>query len=122
MTHRQPPQPPDDDAAISAAVANLMAAHGESVVDLAHFTKISVASLYRKLGGDVSWKASDIGTVARHYDVLPGDLFAGAAHPVLGRSRGSGRTPNNRTRTVSTHRYMRTGPRHAVLCLATNAA
>lgn len=73
------PDPSPDDAAISKAVEQLLENRRESVVDLAHFTRISVASLYRKLAGAQSWKAADVGRVARHYQVDPGALFSGAA-------------------------------------------
>lgn len=68
-----------EDAAISAAVHALLADRGESVADIAYHTRISVASLYRKLGGQAGWKAADLGAVARHFGLLPGDLFQGSA-------------------------------------------
>lgn len=72
------PSPPSpEDANISAAVQLLMDQRDETVTDLAYYTRISVASLYRKLGGQAAWKAADIGRVARHFGVSPGDLFAG---------------------------------------------
>ena len=67
--------PTPDDVAIAAAVEQLLADRGETVVDLAHFTRISVSSLYRKLAGQQSWKASDVGAIARHWQVDPGLLY-----------------------------------------------
>lgn len=95
-THASPPL--DEDAAISAAVTALLADRGESVSDLAYHTRISVASLYRKIGGQAGWKAADVGTVARHFGLLPGDLFTGA--------QVSGRIPPQRER-ATTPRYSR---------------
>lgn len=68
--------PSPDDEAVAAAVARLLEARRESVVDLAHYTRISVASLYRKLAGGQTWKAADVGRIARHFEVDPGRLFA----------------------------------------------
>lgn len=71
------PRPPGENAAISQAVHTLLTMHGESVADLSFRTRISVASLYRKLSGRAAWKAADVGAVARHYKLRPGDLFSG---------------------------------------------
>jgi len=81
------PRQQSEDAAISAAVDALLFDRDESVSDLAFHTRISVASLYRKLGGQASWKAADLGAVARHFGVTPGDLFLGV--DVTGRPTGS---------------------------------
>jgi hypothetical protein len=75
-----------EDAAISAAVYKLLSLRNESVADLAYHTRISTASLYRKLGGQASWKAADLGAVARHFSIQPGDLFAGT--DITGRPTG----------------------------------
>lgn len=91
-----------EDAAISAAVHALLAESGESVADLAYHTRISVASLYRKLGGQASWKAADLGAVARHYGVMPGDLFRGPE--VTGRPPNRGVPGQNNPR--DTRRYL----------------
>lgn len=81
------PRQQSEDAAISAAVDALLFDRDESVSDLAYHTRISVASLYRKLGGQASWKAADLGAVARHFGVRPGDLFLGVG--VTGQPGGS---------------------------------
>jgi hypothetical protein len=73
------PTPSPEGIAIFAAVRALLDERGKSVVDLSHHTRISVASIYRKLGGQAAWKAADIGVVARHLGVAPGDLFDGPA-------------------------------------------
>lgn len=93
-----PPRPrdPGEDAKISAAVRALLAAHGESVADLAYHTRISAASLYRKLNGEASWKATDVGVVAGHYRLPPGDLFSGL--PIAG---GDPETGDRRRRRAS---------------------
>lgn len=93
MTTAQSPRVvPEDDAAISSAVQALLAQRGEAVSDLAYHTRISVASLYRKLGGQAAWKAADIGAVARHYGLRPGDLFLGigvvSSRPFAGEGDG----------------------------------
>jgi hypothetical protein len=86
MTSARVLQHQSEDAAISAAVYKLMTMRDESVADLAYHTRISTASLYRKLGGQASWKATDLGSVARHFSVQPGDLFAGT--DITGRPTG----------------------------------
>lgn len=77
-TAHAPRQRLSEDAAISTAVLALIERNQESVSDLAYHTRISTASLYRKLGGQASWKVADVGAVARHYRLQPGDLFLGA--------------------------------------------
>lgn len=78
MTTAEASPPLSADAAISAAVHALLADRSESVSDLAYHTRISVASLYRKLSGGAAWKAADVEAVARHYRLAPGDLFLGS--------------------------------------------
>lgn len=96
------PETSPEDAAIAAAVAALLADRDESVSDLAYHTRISAASIYRKLNNQAAWKAADIGAVARHFRVQPGDLFLGSR--VLGPAR---RDPASisRGRKVSTRGY-----------------
>jgi hypothetical protein len=86
MTSARVLQHQSEDTAISAAVYKLLQLRDESVADLAYHTRISTASLYRKLGGQASWKATDLGAVARHFSVQPGDLFAGT--DITGRPTG----------------------------------
>lgn len=90
------------DAAISAAVWALLSDHDEKVADLAHFTRISVAGLYRKLGGQAAWKAADIAAVAGHYRLDAGELFRGAQ--VTGGRRG--RSPIRQPVSGPTREYV----------------
>lgn len=99
-----------EDASIAAAVWHLMEAADETVSDLAYHTRISPASLYRKLGGQAAWKATDIGRVARHFQVSPGDLFAGAP---AGAANSHVRARSIRGLTRSTRRFQ---PRYLTGC------
>ncbi len=83
------PHPASEDTAISAAVTTLLDRHGMSVADLAYHTRISTTSLYRKLHGEASWKAKDVGALARHFHVRVGDLYNGGRVTAgLGERRG----------------------------------
>lgn len=77
--HAPPAFPSPYDAAIASRVDQLLADRGESVLDLAHFTGISLAALYRKLAGGARWSAADVGRIAEHYGVRPGELFGDRA-------------------------------------------
>lgn len=81
-----------EDAAISTAVTTLLDRHGMSVADLAYHTRISTTSLYRKLNGEASWKAKDVGALARHFGVRVGDLYGGVhVQAGQGERRGAAR-------------------------------
>ena len=67
----------DDDARISAAVRALAAGTGLKNAELAPVLGIHRASVFAKLKGETSWKASEVATLARHFDVPVGDLFDG---------------------------------------------
>lgn len=125
MTASSEPQPDPVNLAISTAVNQLREERGVTVDQLAVYAGLSRASLYNKLRGEFGWKATDIAALARYFGVEPNDLFSG--NPISRprrnpRRKGEGATSNSQTHTVSTHRYVRTGPRHAVLCLARDAA
>ena len=84
-------EPSPYDVAVSAAVQALMHDRGESVADLAHYTKLSVAAIYRKLGGQSSWKVSDVGLMARHFGVPASDILSGRPIPLQRNRRASDR-------------------------------
>lgn len=79
MTDREhsPPAayPSPFDQAIARHVEQLLAERSETVLDLAHFSRISLAALYRKLHGGARWSAADVGRIAAHYGVSPGELY-----------------------------------------------
>lgn len=67
----------DDDARISAAVRALAAGTGLKNAELAPVLGIHRASVFAKLKGETSWKASEVASLARYFDVPVGDLFDG---------------------------------------------
>lgn len=75
------------DRAIAAAVAAFRQKRGVTVDQLAVYSGLNRASLYRKLKGEVSWKATDIAALSRYLEVEPNDLFSG--DPALVSSRGT---------------------------------
>lgn len=73
--HSPPAYPSTFDQAIAQHVERLLEDRQETVYDLAHYSRISVAALYRKLGGGARWSAADVGRIAEHFGVRPGELF-----------------------------------------------
>ena len=67
----------DDDSRISAAVRALAAGTGLKNTELAPVLGIHRASVFPKLKGETSWKASEVATLARYFDVPVGNLFDG---------------------------------------------
>ncbi len=86
----------DDDARISAAVRALAAGTGLKNADLAPVLNIHRASVFAKLKGETPWKAGEVATLARYFDVPVGDIFDG-----LGLFRDT-KKPHRRTGGAST--------------------
>ena len=95
----------DDDARISAAVRALAAGNGLKNAELAPILGIHRASVFAKIKGETSWKASEVAALARFFDVPVGDLFDGLGlfgdtkkpHRVTGGASSSGAPSGTRT-------------------------
>lgn len=77
MTSPSSHAPTSGERAISASVEYLMAAHDENVRDLSYFTRLSPASIYRKINGERPWRVSDLELLCEHYGVTANDLLSG---------------------------------------------
>ncbi|MGO3503858.1 helix-turn-helix domain-containing protein [Brachybacterium tyrofermentans] len=101
----QADQSDDDDARISAAVRALAAGTGLKNAELAPVLGIHRASVFAKLKGETAWKASEVASLARYFDVPVGDLFDGLGlfrdakkpHRVTGGASSSGAPSGIRT-------------------------
>lgn len=62
--------------AIAEAVTALRLREGVTVDQLAVYAGLNRASLYRKLKGEVGWKATDVAALSRYFGVEPNDLFS----------------------------------------------
>ena len=95
----------DDDARISAAVRALAAGTGLKNAELAPVLGIHRASVFAKLKGETAWKASEVASLARYFDVPVGDLFDGLGlfrdtkkpHRVAGGASSAGAPSGTRT-------------------------
>lgn len=77
-------------AAFSQAVLRLKDERGLTVDQLAVFSGLNRASVYRKLKGEAGWKLTDIAALAEFFHVQPGDMLAGGYS--IPRPRGNRRS------------------------------
>ncbi|WP_084252733.1 helix-turn-helix domain-containing protein [Devriesea agamarum] len=68
---------PTDDELISASIRALAAGRGVRNAELAPILGINRASVFNKLNGTAPWKASEVGALARYFDVSTDDIFNG---------------------------------------------
>jgi transcriptional regulator with XRE-family HTH domain len=79
---------PGPNAAISQSVTQLRESRGLTVDQLAVYSGLNRASLYRKLKGEAGWKATDVAALAKYFYVQPNDLFSGRPFPPGPRREG----------------------------------
>lgn len=95
----------DDDARISAAVRALAAGNGLKNAEIAPILGIHRSSVFAKIKGETSWKASEVAALARYFGVPVGDLFDGLGlfgetkkpHRMTGGASPSGAPSGTRT-------------------------
>lgn len=73
MAHRQHPV----EAMLRASITAVIKVTGEQYKDLAAVTDLAPTLVSRRQRGVISWRISDIGTLAEHWHIRPGALFNG---------------------------------------------